>query len=293
MRPAVSIAVSIFFLLISSCASLNVKEIKNLERKTFEPLQVKPDVDFSMKRIDIVRRYENKKEFPTDTVKKNEPVPYSFLGFDLGNDLFCDLNSNLSLRLDRLLGVPDDHYRLEVINMPKKDKMIWEYSYMNDTACHKWTFNKKRHYDYHKVVRGDTLMILYKKRKRLTVVRTDTAWYIREPLFTKAVIRKKNDNYWYYRKDKPWYTSRLQNDTVILGKTYLITLADNNRMIKVFRYRKKKPWLFYNIIKGDNTMYIYNRYNRGKKIEMSGDTLLVWHNKRLWAKYIFDTPPVQ
>ncbi|MCL6260150.1 hypothetical protein M3O96_13695 [Aquiflexum sp. TKW24L] len=44
------------FILISSCASLDRKEIKKLDRIQFQPLQINPELEPNDLRIDVIRQ---------------------------------------------------------------------------------------------------------------------------------------------------------------------------------------------------------------------------------------------
>jgi len=280
-----------FFLLFSlSCASLNVGEIEDLERQPFSPLTLKPAVDFSLNRIDIIRRQQEGKKMPHDTVNTQQDVPYSFPGFDLGNDIFLDFNGNLSFRIDGVMNVPDDHYRMVVLSPGRNGRIFKEYSYAKDTACVRTIFNKKLKYQYHKTENADTLTIRSRGKKYLTVVRTDTVWHIMQMFTPKGVLRKTDEQHWYYRKDRPENTCMLRNDTLFLGKTYLITLADEHREMKIFRYRKKKPVLLYRVVRGSNGIFFFDRHYRGGKLFVNGDTLQVWHNRDLTERYYITGP---
>jgi hypothetical protein len=89
-----------------SCATLNVDEIRNLHKTAFDPLELKPGYETNNLRIDLIRKTFT--ENVSDSVTETKDTPYHPLGFDIGNGLFYDINENLCLRLDFLLGYSSD-----------------------------------------------------------------------------------------------------------------------------------------------------------------------------------------
>ena len=134
----------ILILLALGCSTTsNISEIKELSKTRFDSLSIQPDVELYDLRIDIIRQTTQNRV--NDSTTLNEVVPYNFLGFNLGNGLFYDLNDNLSLRIDYLLNV-DTKNDFEIEKIYSKSK--WNRIYKNQQG--KFSIghpDKKKMYD--------------------------------------------------------------------------------------------------------------------------------------------------
>ena len=98
----------LFLLLViiaSSCSTpiYDAQTLQELPRQEPSPLELTASFELFDWRYDIIRQEECEEDMDGDTYY--EDVDYHPIGFDLGNGLFFDLNNNLSLRIDRLLGI--------------------------------------------------------------------------------------------------------------------------------------------------------------------------------------------
>ena len=96
-----------FLLLASACsASLPVGELST--PLATGPLRLEPGYDLCFMRIDLRRQYRTETTTYVDATgrpimrTRSVPVPYHYLGVDLGNGLFLDANLNLALDVLRL-----------------------------------------------------------------------------------------------------------------------------------------------------------------------------------------------
>lgn len=92
------------------CATLNREDIPRPdELQELEPLKAEPAYDVYLLRIDLMRQYTEYVTTTTDSqgriVQQRHitPVPYHYIGVDLGNGIFLDANMNLSLNLIELM----------------------------------------------------------------------------------------------------------------------------------------------------------------------------------------------
>ncbi|NPA35786.1 MAG: hypothetical protein GXO47_02945 [Chlorobi bacterium] len=291
----------IAFLFVSSCATLNVSEVKNLDKQKFEPLNLKPDVDVDQVRIDIIRHkveyyyvdtepnsLENsltRDSLFVNTKTKKSNVPYHPMGFKLGNALFYDLNGNLCLRIDELFGVEDTSFVLEKIKYPKRNKGIYKRKVENDTVSTSEPLSRKYSYRFHRVYVGDTLKVQRKNRIKYYVVNHDsTLTYIKG--LTKKVIHKIDNEHYYVNRNNKFNQFVLEDNEIRIQKIYLVRETDDGKTIEILKYRKKRPYVLYWIEKGDNKIFIYDRFYSGKKLEMRGDTLNLYANKYLYYRFV-------
>ncbi len=92
-------------LVFSSCYTpiYDAQTLQELPRQEPSPLELSASFELFNWRYDIIRQQECVEDSDGDT--SSEDVDYHPIGFDLGNGLFFDLNDNLSLRIDWLLGI--------------------------------------------------------------------------------------------------------------------------------------------------------------------------------------------
>ncbi len=159
----------LILVLSSSCANLNISEIKNLEKAKFDSLRLRPDREINNLRIDLIRQtYE---ESINDSIKETKDTPYHPIGFDLENGLFYDLNKNLCLRIDFLLDFSSNKdFELQKINNPEKHREIIIYRFNNDTLTTTYPPRKKAHYDYHQIKHLDSVSYMFKNRMKFKFI---------------------------------------------------------------------------------------------------------------------------
>ncbi len=272
-------------LLIHSCATLDVNEIENLKKESFEPFMLKPDVDVNRIRIDILRQ-KNDEVSTLDSTKETVDVIYHPFGFELGNDLFFDLNDNLGIRIDELFNVENKYFEVELFTRPKKNKGVYKQQFLNDTIKRKTPFTGKQRYELHEEKNGDTLKVLRKKRVLFSVIDQDTAFIYKRRWATKDVLYKADDQSYYLNRNRKRFTYKLSSDTLYFGKRYMLVRTKGNKAIELRWRRKRSSELLYRIERGNDRLFIYDRYFRGTQLEIKGDTLFEYHNNYLFSKYV-------
>lgn len=272
-------------LLCTSCATLQVREIKNLEKVVFDPLMLKPSSEMNELRIDIIRQTEEKNV--NDSVKKNEDVSYHPLGFDLGNGLFYDLNENLCLRIDDLLNFSSDkNFELQKINNPRKNKGVTSYRFYNDTLKIRNSPERKARYRYHREAGADSIAYFYKNRMSFAIIETDSTLTYSGKRRKWDVIHRLDDRHFYLNKRRYKEDYILTGNEVKLENDYIVSLSDDHLTIRVFVDRRRKDLLLYTIEQSKDKLFIYDKKYCGWKIERAENELKLYGGRVLHSKYV-------
>jgi hypothetical protein len=280
-----AITYSLMIILISSCATLNISDIQNLEKVKFDSLSLIPDMETNNLRIDLIRQtYE---ENVTDSTKETKETPYHPIGFDLGNGLFYDLNENLCLRLDCIMEFSrDNDFEIQKITRPEKNKGYIIYSYIKDSLLVQYPPRKKIHYRYHRVNHLDSTAFMYKKRLKYAVIETDSSLIYSGKKRKWDIIKKIDNNNYYLNKRKWKQEYKIKSNDIFLENDYIVSLTNNDSTIEIKSYRKKrKNRILYTIEKDSDKLFIYNKNYSGILIEKEGNNILVYRNKTLLRKY--------
>ena len=103
----------VFCLILLGCASIKKSDLPAKSNRYIDSLQVKLAYDVCLVRIDIFRQFKTIQVSDYDNQgnviikKKRVPMPYHYLGVDLGNGLFLDAHLNLTLNLIELIDLED------------------------------------------------------------------------------------------------------------------------------------------------------------------------------------------
>jgi len=276
---------TVMIILMSSCATLNISEIKNLEKMKFDSLTLSPDWEANNLRIDLIRQtYE---EGVTDSTKETKETPYHPIGFDLGNGLFYDLNENLCLRLDYILGFSEsDYFEVKEITRPKKKNGYIIYRFINDSLLIQYPPGQMFHYRYHRVDCPDSVAFMYKKRLKYEIIKTDSSLIYSGKKRKWDVIKKIDGNNYYLNKKKWKEDYKLKNNDVFLENDYVVSLTDNNSRIEIKSHHKnRKDRVLYTIEKDSDKLFIYNKNYSGLLIKKEGNNILIYRDKTLLRKY--------
>ncbi|MCK4663571.1 MAG: hypothetical protein KAT68_11940 [Bacteroidales bacterium] len=284
MRQQINLLIIYLIFNCYACSTLNISEIKNIEKKEFESLQLIPNVEANNLRIDIIRQtYE---ENIDDSNTETKDVPYHPVGFNLGNGLFYDLNKNLSLRIDYLLNIScDSEFEINKINRPEKNKGIKKYSYKNDSLITICPPKDKKYYKYHIISYTDSTCYMHKKRLDYAIVINDTSLIYRGKKKKRDVIYKQDTNLYYVNKQRKKEKYQKKNNEIKLENDYLILQNDERKLIEIKHQGKLKNRILYNMIKDKNNLYIYNEKYKGKRIEFVDNKIKIYHNKNLITEF--------
>lgn len=264
-----------FLLFTFSCSNLNMYEIKKMAKVTAEELKLKPASNYNELRIDVIRNITTYQTGRYTTV--TELVPYHKLGFDMGNGLFYDLNGNLCLLIEHIFGIsPYTDFSIEENINPSNDRNNRLYTYANDCLVMTNLNSGKEKLLYTMEKDNDTLFFNTEKGKRYTFVETDTSliyqWKNQKP--TK--ILEVEDGVFKINRSNAKLDYKIIDEGVVLANTYFICTSYDANSIEVYHSKKgKKGKLLMSIVKGKESMYIYDRKARGTKVEMKDNRLLV------------------
>lgn len=271
-------------LLISSCATLNISEIKNLERIEFDSLILNPDRETNNLRIDLIR--QNHVELVNDSTTNIRDTPYHPLGFDLGNGLFYDLNENFSFRVDYLLGFSSDYnFEITKINRPEKNKGIIVYMFSNDSLTVTYPPGKKVNYNYHRVEIKDSVSFMYKNRLKYAIVENDTSLIYCGKRRKWDIIHKLDENQYFQNTGRRKENYQINGNDIILKNYYLVSLTNNNMTLEIKKQGKRENRILYTIEKSKDKIFIYNKKYFGKKIEYDENSITIYQDKTQLTKY--------
>ncbi len=279
-----NISFVIFIFILSSCATLDIAEIQNLNKITFDTLTLKPASEVNDFRFDIIRQTYEKQV--NDSTKETKNTPYKTLGFDLGNGLFYDLNKNLCLRTDYLMGInPHKDYEFEIINRPIKNKNIKKYSFQNDTLSYSYPPKEKVYYNYHCYGTPDSMAYHYKRRFKYAIVRTDSSISYNSKRRKWDEIKKVNDTLYYINKRRWKREFTIHKNEIKLEREFIIQLSDDHKTLKILRQGARKNWEAYTLVKSTNKLFIYNKKYSGYIFEIKGETLNLYNNATYLRKF--------
>lgn len=262
--------------------TLKITEIKELSKAKFDSLTIQPDIELYGFRIDIIRQTID--EQINDSTTQAEVVPYHFLGFNLGNGLFYDLNDNLSMRVDYLLNI-DTKNDFEIEKFYSKSK--WNRKYKSEKGNFTSEYPcKKKTYDILQVENfNDSLSISYKNKHRYSILTHDSLIKYMNTKIILDQIQKKDKNFYYQKYGRRVDEYKLVDKAIILDNKYKIIQNKDGDIIQIFRIGKKKDYLFYKIIRNDKDLFIYNDKFYGMKITLDSTKFTLYYNDKIGYGY--------
>lgn len=272
----INIYLTFMIVLLSSCAKLNMHEIRSMDKLPFQNLELIPGQEHNELRIDVIRQITE--TYYDGTTTYYEDVPYHPLGFDLGNGLFYDLNGNLSFRLDHLLNFdPNEPFEVNENIKPKNDANNFIHTYINEALVMTRLPQRNSKVLYHKQSLGDSTIFMKKARFQYAMSISDSslsyAYKNHKPLKIHTIDK---NNYYSFRRKKLREFRNL-NNTLLLGRTFTMHLSDDKNTITV-----NTPWRERNNAKPRITIqkdrihiYIYSKGFKGRKIEFTDFGVLV------------------
>lgn len=276
-------AIILLAILSSACATLDVAEIRDLDRQPFDPLQLKPSWETHNLRIDVLRQTYST---GTDSTSSTEDAPYHPIGFDIGNGLFYDLNGNVTLRLDALLGYePGSDFEVREISRPGRKGRVVVHRFHGDSLTFQNIRRDKARYVNHLRTTGDSLRYMRRRNMKFAIVETDTALLYTGKKRKRDAIYSSGNNRYYVNKDKKRNVFQLSDSQATLGRKYIIGISPDHRNVTISTYRKRRPRLLYTLIHDEKRLLIYNKNYNGIRIEKGGDGINLNRNRRLLARY--------
>lgn len=282
MKANKYIFILLILIIIGCSTTSNISDIQNLSKIRFDSLTIQPDIELYNLRIDIIR--QTTEEWVNDSTTTTNAVPYNFLGFNLGNGLFYDLNDNLSLRVDYLLNI-DTKNDFEIAKIYSKSK--WNRNFKSQQGKFSIEYpDKKKMYDILQINNfKDSLSISYRNKHQYSIVTSDS---LTELISTKGVldrIHKKDKNSYYQKRKKRVDEYNLLDKVIILDDKYKIKQNENGDIIELFSIGKKGDYLRYRIIQDDKNIFIYDDKFYGKKIIKENNKFTLYYNDKIVYEY--------
>lgn len=276
------IALSMTFSFFSCTTTLEITEINELNKVMFDSLIIQPDMELYDFRIDIIRQKYD--EQVNDSTTETKEVPYHYLGFNLGNGLFYDLNDNLSLRVDYLLNI-NTHGDFKIEKLYSKSKLNRIFSSHEGEFTVDYSNRKKTYYKFKIDRQNDSISFFYKNKYRYSILENDSTMIYMNSKRIFDKVQKKEENYFYQKLKRQIDEYKIINGDIILDNNYKITLNQGGDILEIIRIGKKKDYPQYKIIRNEERIYIYNDKYYGKKIVQNGDKFTLYHNDKLMYEF--------
>jgi len=268
----------------SACATLNKAEIKNSDRVEFEPLRLKPGIETTDLRLDLIR--DDYVEKVNDSASKTVDEPYHPLGFDLGNGIFYDLNENLCFRLDELMGVAgEDCYSLKKNIRVNKKRADYIYSFCHDTLTVIYPPWKREHYVNHRISYDGTTEVMFRNRFLYAVDLEDNKSVYRGKRRNRDVIERVDENHYYQRQGFRKDHFELHGNQVLLKRDYIIELKDGNKRIEILRPGMFGNRILFTLEQNRDNLYIYDRRYSGRRIHFTDEGISIYRDRKLITRW--------
>jgi hypothetical protein len=268
----------ILMVMASSCATLSRSLNDQSERSEFESLRLNPGLEINELRIDLIR--ESTENQVNDSTVEEVDSDYHPLGFDLGNRLFYDLNDNLCLRLDHLLGVSGlDCWSVEQTNRRWQRWPDRIYTYCHDSLTVNHPPGRREHYVNHSITKDGTTTVMWRNRQLYSVDIDENSAVYRYKKRKLDVIRKSDENHYTLNKGIWKDHFRLEDKRIELARDYIIELTDDRRQLRINR----PGWFGYRVIltleKSRENLYLYYPRSQDRRIEFLDHGIAVYRNR--------------
>ncbi len=275
---------------MSACSTLNIREIRNLDRVAFAPLRLDPDVEPTDLRVEVLR--QTRRETTTNGTTYVD-VPNDPLGSNLGNGLFYDMNENFSFRLDRLLGFAHDESFIlkKATTSSFLNNGLEVYAYANDSLALVRPNRTRSRPQYHTEGPADSLTYLRKNNFKYAVVERDSALVYRNKRKVKEAIYTQDENRYYLQRRRKKIDFSQQGNEINLQENYLVALSNVDKTMTIYELRRRGrrvPCL--TIERSQNKVFVYDQKYRGRKLEFTENTLTIYENKKPVARYELEIP---
>ncbi|WP_373515223.1 hypothetical protein [Persicitalea sp.] len=268
----------------TACSTLNPKEIQNLNRVAFAPLELRPSVEPTDLRLDVIRQQT---QYYIGNDLQTMDVPDDPLGFDLGNGLFYDLNQNFSLRLDRLLDyASDEPFALRELEVPLPNQGYRTYTFASDSLMRSNSEKRRTRYLYHRVGPPDSVSYMNGNALKYVIVRRDSSLACRNKRKVKKEIFTVKEGHFTFERGRREADFVQKKNEIDLQSSYLVTLTDANKTMTIYRLnRKGRRFAQQTIIRGRDVLYVFDGKLRGQKIVFENGGISVFRNENLVVKY--------
>jgi hypothetical protein len=265
-------------LLLATCCGCTLSkrlqfDVEGLQRVAFEPFRLEPEEELLDFRIDIIRQTSS--ESVTDSTSEYRDVAYHKLGFNLGNGLYYDLNDNLSLRLDDLLGLDvTNDFKLER-SLPERSKRKKVYTQINGALMVEYPSRSRKYPSYNIFRYEDSLSVFLRNRFCFSITRNDSTLTERFSDRVYSTIRKEGDGLYRQSLRKHSREFKQADNELVLAGRYRIVRSEDAREIRIYRIGKKADVLQYRMIRDERSIIVFNENYHKMKIEMDSGRLVL------------------
>ncbi len=294
MKTIRFLLLSLFIVLLNSCATLNISEIKNTGNKiAINALNLRMSLEVYDLRIDLLRETTTQTVGSVNGVATAQTVnvPYHPLGVYLFDGVFLDINNNLSFNVIDLV---DNTYQQDFeIKQKNKYRPNSPFDYIvtrkgNEVKREYQSFFGRGVSTVHFL---DSLIAVEypgMTNNENIIVKDDRLRYFRKGLLgkhSKAEILKTEKGFVVPRFGKDTEYNQTDKNTIALGKYTIV----KNHVDKVE--------FIYNGLFGSETVYtllklqdgyiFHDKKNRGIRIKVDGTKIIVEENGKLKEYYEF------
>lgn len=264
-------------LLNSACSTLNVATVNDPnKREGLQELQLSAGYDIYQLRVDLIR------QTTIDSDGDPCPMPYHYLGVNLGNGLFYDANNNLTLNLDQLPELRQG----EDFTIRKRERGRW--NRVETYRKHDQLFSRERNgllSSNTEAHLGESTIVVdegFLSAKQTIQVGENSIEY--KGGLAKATLTEHADHILlkeFLHQDE----YRQQENRIYLDRDYLV--EDRGNVVEITQTRGLVQPSYY-FIKVDNSYYFFNQRYRGVKITILGQEVLVEDNGRDQAIFLVE-----
>jgi hypothetical protein len=278
-----------------SCATLNVSEIKSTENKiAVNSLNLRMSLEVYDLRIDLQRETTTQTVGSANGVATTQTVnvPYHPLGVYLFDGVFLDINNNLSFNVIDLV---DNTYQQDFeIKLKHKFRPNSSFDYM---VTRKGNEVKREYRNFFgrgisTVLFLDSLIAIEypgMTNNENIIVKDDRLRYFRKGLLgkhSKAEIVKTEKGFVVPRFGKDTEYNQADKNTITLGK-YTIVKNHVNKVDFIYNGLFGSETV-YTLLKLQDGYIFHDKKNRGIRIKVDGNKIIVEENGKLREYYEFD-----
>jgi len=268
------------FLSFASCyfyRPLSLAEIEEVESNSVQNFRLYPATESHHKRIDLIRQTETETDSNDDC--ETVDVDYHPLGFDLGNGLFFDLNGNLSLRIDSLLGIQKgENYRIRQTDWSAAPRVVF---YEDEQYCYsrQAKSGQTREFCTGQIeYKENGLQYFWNDNLQYSIEEKEDTTTLTYRLFQYSVhLFKERDNHFF---TKGLFNDRnysIDNGVLNLRNRYTIQHNPQTKAIEIYTRGLRRNRLSHQIKIGEDAIILYGNTVIGKKITYSEDGFAVYH----------------
>ncbi|MBK6480235.1 MAG: hypothetical protein KA109_06955 [Saprospiraceae bacterium] len=208
---------------------------------------------------------------------------YHPIGLDLGNSLFYDLYGNLSIRIDRLLKVPDIHsFKIQEVCHGIENR-VKTYAFTSDTLKVKPFLAEKIKYKYHLTKNGETVTYLQGDDICYTINQTDSTLFYQKNKRKKAELKLGQGRvYSINTRDDP-ETFAHNDRSIVLSSKYRFDYHEN--LITFSRTYSKRSVVLVILQKTEDGFLVYDAHFKGYQIKLLPEVIQKIQGKTIKDEY--------